>query len=200
MLLLWHCSSYTTPFALLFMLFLSHYFSCVAPPAALSHCCFSCVVTLNTLLLFMLPLSTLFFLHCSSRATAPFTLLFLSRYSFHHVAPLALSFLSHYSSCTITHFKYLLAQLLLFFSCHRYCSSRVVILFCLVNMVIPLPCAGQSSDTNSSTKGKFFNIFYIFWFFWCCCFAFLLFFVVVTFTFLLLYFFILFFVFFSFIM
>jgi hypothetical protein len=105
------------------MLFLLHCFSCCSshitllvllPPLLFSFCRSSYVAIPNTLLLFMLSLFTLFFLCYSSRATTPFTLLLLSRYSFCHVAPLTLSLPSCYSSRTITHIKYLLAQLLLF--------------------------------------------------------------------------------------
>ncbi len=68
-------------------------------------------------------------------------------YSFHTVAP-TLLFPSHSSPHTIAHFRYMLAQSLLFFFYCRCCSSHATIMFCLVSMVFPLslPCVSWSLE------------------------------------------------------
>jgi len=120
MLLLLHCSSRYCSL---------HCFSCCC-----SLRCSSCVVPLG-----------LFFTSCRSShysfsfVVFPLVLLLLSHSSFCLVTPFTLSLFSCYSFCIVVCFKYLLAQLLLIFSCCRCCSFHVDALFYLVSMVLPLP-------------------------------------------------------------
>jgi hypothetical protein len=103
------------------------------------------------------------FLHCHSSYTTTFlVLLFSPCHSSHTTIP------SYCSSHIVVHFRYLLTHPLLFFLCFHYYFSCTAAIFCLFNMVLPLPlpCVSWSSELRHqlSTRGKFLCIFFIFWF------------------------------------
>jgi hypothetical protein len=147
----------TTPHVIPFTLsFLTCYHS--------SHCSSSCCSSF-----IIVPLALQLFSCCSSHPIAPLTMSFPSCCFFRTITILV------FQVCTSPTFIALLALPLLFLSC--YYSSHVATLFCIVNMVLPLPlsCASRSFHTNSSTKGMFFCIFsnflnYVFgcYFVFCC--------------------------------
>jgi hypothetical protein len=121
-------------------LFFPHRFSCATAFTSLLSCCISHDAHLVLQLCVTLFTLQLFF-HCHSSRATFLALLFFSRCCSLHVAFLAPSHIVPVPISLI--FVVLLVLPLLFFSCY-HCYFRVVALFCLVNIVfpLPLPCAG----------------------------------------------------------
>jgi hypothetical protein len=134
-----HYSSHTTPLAhysfhtTLLVLQVLRRFSHVVSLMMCLSCC-------NCALLFS---------RCKSSFTiASLVLFFPPCCSFHTVIPLMLLFLHHRTLYVLVNLISVALLLLpLLFLCYHCCCSRVVALFCLVSMVLPLPlpCASRSS-------------------------------------------------------
>ncbi len=172
------------------------------------YCCF-CHAILVALSVFLHYFYTLLLLTFPLLFRLFFTLLILSGYHSFHVATLfALLFLPCYSSHTPTPLTLLLLsccffcivapftfqaiasqRLLLFSHYHSWSFYIVALMFCLINIVLPLPlpCASQSSKVSHQLKHqmwillhifKFFELLLLllfcfllclFYFFFCCC-------------------------------
>jgi hypothetical protein len=103
--------------------------------------CYNSSLDVAFLALLLSHCSCVLFLSCynSSLDVILLALLLLLHCSFHPVTFLMLSFPLHCSFHIMAHFKHMLAQPLLFFSCCHCCSSCTPTLFCLASMVLPLP-------------------------------------------------------------
>lgn len=113
--------------------------------------CYSFCIASPVLQLCVALLTLQLFFHCRSSCATFFALLFLSCCCSLHVAFLAPSHIVPIPVSLIS--VVLLVLPLLFFSCY-HCYFHVVALFCLVNIVfpLPLPCVSRSSKLQHQFK------------------------------------------------